>query len=156
MKKFLIAGVMLGLSASALADVTVVCQNTGYTANPDNFHSIVTQIKTSAFLIDVEGIHLENTVYPPSNPDKVGLQGLAATYSQPKQDKVVYLYETDNGSPEIGISRIEDNSDAVFADKTLYSNCTFEPNKGKGHGATTTSLDIETGRNKAVQTSWRF
>jgi hypothetical protein len=156
MKRFLIAGVALGLSVSVLADVTVVCKSTGYTANPDNFHSIVTQVKTSAFLIDGEGIHLGDVVYPPSNPDKVGLKGLAATYSQPKLDKIVYLYETDDGNPEIGISRIEDSSDTVFADKTLYSNCTFEPNKGKGHGAATTAFDVETGRSKVVQTSWRF
>lgn len=156
MKRFLIAGFALALSVPALADVVVICQSKGYTANPDDFHSIVTHVKTSAFTIDKEGIHLGDVVYLPSDPDKVGLKGLAATYFQPKADKMAYLYKTDDGKPEIGISRIENSSDTVFADKTLYSDCAFEPNTGKGHGATTTSLDIETGRSKTIRTSWRF
>ena len=110
-------------SLSAAAQEQLVCSEYGYTNNADNFHTIQKLPLTSTFLITSKSVTFGNETYTLIDSEEVGLKGLAITYLLVKENKLLYLYTTATGAKEVGISRIETDSDSLFEDKSVFANC---------------------------------
>lgn len=111
---------------------TLVCERYGHTDNPDDFHNIKLENKRSVFSLTSNKVTLDGVKYFLVNPSWVGLEGVALTYHSDNFNKVLYLYVTDKGDREVGISSIEPDSDTVFRDKTVFQGCDFKEEVADG------------------------
>jgi hypothetical protein len=134
------------VSFQALAG-TMECTQYGYTDKGEEFHNIPLKGRVSAFNFTGQEVSVGEDVYTLADPGMVGLEGLAVTYFQKDNSKVLYLYTNDKGDKEIGISHLKEDSDDMFKDKSLFAGCSFkEPSGGGTVGASKASLVIETRR----------
>lgn len=128
MKRILIA-MSLIWSAGAMAEV-MVCKQGGYAATAEEFHEIkVEDIAEARFEITPERVMNLNVAIPFEivDPSTVGFEDLdIKAYMNRTRNEVLYLYKNEEDKFEIGVSTLIDDSDAMYADKTLYTNCSFE------------------------------
>jgi len=108
------------------AEQQLVCQNYGYTDKAEDFHSIKTLPLVSTFKLEGSDVVFGDDVFKSVNPEMVGLEGLAITYYLDTEEKILYFYTNDEGQREVGISHVEKDSDTVFGDKSVFTNCAFE------------------------------
>jgi hypothetical protein len=133
MKQIIIA---LGLlwSVNAMATDVMVCKQGGYAANAEDFHNIkVEDIVETRFEITPERVINTNVgiVFDIVDPSTVGFEDLdIKAYMNRYRNEVLYLYKNDSKQLEIGVSALIDDSDAMYADKTLYTSCSFETTTG--------------------------
>ena len=146
MKRIVIA---LGLlwATAALGNDVMVCKKGGYTAEPENFHNIkVEPIVEGRFDITPERVVKLNigVVYDVVDPSTVGFENLdIKAYVNRGRTEVLYLYK--NGkNVEIGISELIDDSDAMYGDKTLYTDCSFETTTGGSQHAVASKSSLIT------------
>ena len=132
----------------------LVCHSYGHTNDSSEFHSIKVRLKETHFFFDQTGVTVGSRHYNPIDPAEVGLEGLAVTYLLEKEEQVLYLYRNDYGM-EIGVSYIDPDTDTIFADKSLYSDCNFNV-EGITHVVTREASGPETRRGQVVRTSSRF
>lgn len=159
MKRMVVA---LGLlwASTALADDIMVCKMGGYTAEPENFHNIkVEPIVEGRFDITPERVVKLNigVVYDVVDPSTVGFENLdVKAYVNRGRTEVLYLYK--NGkNVEIGISALIDDSDAMYGDKTLYTDCSFVSQGGGQHAvASKSSLISQAGAVNHALPVYRF
>lgn len=149
MKQIIIA---LGLlwSVNAMATDVMVCKQGGYAANAEDFHNIkVEGIVETRFEITPERIINTNVgiVFDIVDPSTVGFEDLdIKAYMNRYRNEVLYLYKNDSGQLEIGVSALIDDSDAMYADKTLYTSCSFEQQGGSQRAvASKSSLSLAQG-----------
>jgi len=123
-----VAVALLSLSAvSAFAGQgTMICKQWGYTDNPEHFHDIKVLSGTHNFEINGSRVTYAGKTFKSMDPEFVDMQGLAITYFNFNNDEVLYIYENEKGEQEVGISKLEDDSDTMFADKALYTDCSVE------------------------------
>jgi hypothetical protein len=155
MKRFIFVTLLL-VSAHTMASSAMVCKQYGYAATAEDFHSIKMEASDNTFLISKDKVSTKSgRLYQAVDPETVGFDHGTPTYLNEGSGEVLYLYQRKRKN-EIGISTLIPDSDAGFLDKELYSDCHFEPTKGNRHGVAGTSFDLEAGRAKATETSWRF
>lgn len=149
MKQIIIA---LGLlwSVNAMATDVMVCKQGGYAANAEDFHNIkVEDIVETHFEVTPERIINTNVgiVFNIVDPSTVGFEDLdIKAYMNRDRNEVLYLYKNDSNQLEIGVSALIDDSDAMYADKTLYTSCSFEPQGGSQRAvASKSSLSLAQG-----------
>lgn len=150
MKRIVIA---LGLlwTTAALGNDVMVCSKGGYTAEPENFHNIqIEPIVEGRFEVSTGQVVKLNigAVYYSVDPSTVGFddEGLdVKTYLNSTRHEVLYMYK--NGEQvEIGISTLIDDSDAMYADKTVYTECDLRQIGGSQHAvASKSSFSIAQG-----------
>lgn len=112
--------------AARAADQVLVCQNYGHTDKAEDFHSIKTLPLISRFKIEGTNVSFGTSTFKSVDPSMVGLEGLAITYFLDNEEKVLYLYTNDQGDREVGISRVEKDTDSVFGDKSVFTDCDFD------------------------------
>lgn len=108
---------------------TLVCERYGFTKEAEEFHRIKASKKQSVFKIAAAYVMYDGVKYETVNPGWVGLDGMAITYHTDKNNKLLYLYMTDAGEREVGISSIEPDSDTIFRDKAVFKDCQFKEGK---------------------------
>ena len=133
----------------------LVCQQYGYTNNPDNFHKIVSHPQVTIFHINEDEVVVGDNHYRMIDPSSLDMEGLAKTFYRKKTQKALYLYTSPWKTPQVGISRVAVNSDAGFEDKALYSKCAYL-STGGSNGLTESSFDPQARRAKAALPTWRF
>lgn len=131
-----IACVLVLVAGSAVAEETpkaafpqgdtLVCASYGFTTKAEEFHQIKATKKESVFKIAVGYVMYDGVRYDTVNPGWVGLDGMAITYHTDKNNKLLYLYVTDAGEKEVGISSLELDSDTLFQDKAVFKDCQFK------------------------------
>lgn len=115
-----------GVNADASEKIqTLVCEQYGHTDNPDDFHNIITMPKVTTFIVDGADVTFDNKRFVSVDPETVGLEGLAVTYILDKEEQLLYLYTNEQGEREVGVSHLEENSDSIFQDKSVYTSCKF-------------------------------
>lgn len=117
---------MSAMAAEKASTETLVCKQYGFTDKAEKFHHIKASKKESSFEITAAYVMHDGVKYTTVNPGWVGLDGLAITYHTDKNNKLLYLYVTDAGEREVGISSLELDSDAIFQDKAVYKDCHFK------------------------------
>lgn len=158
MKRILIA-MSLIWSAGAMAEV-MVCKQGGYAATAEEFHEIkVEDIAEARFEITPERVMNLNVGIPFEvvDPSTVGFEDLdIKAFMNRARNEVLYIYK--NGKKtEIGISQLIDDSDAMYADKTLYTSCEFEQQGGSQHVvASKSAYAVKTGGVKDTLPLYRF
>lgn len=105
---------------------TLVCEQYGFAGDAEKFHKIKANKKQSVFKITAASVIYEGVQYDSVNPGWVGLDGMALTYHSEKNNKLLYLYVTDKGEREVGLSSIELDSDTIFQDKAVFQGCQFK------------------------------
>lgn len=114
------------LAGSAVAGEgadALVCNAVGYTKDPEQFHDIPVREKTNIFLLGNNAVVFRDKVFVSVDPETVGLQGLATTYSLEEDSRILYIYQDEQGETNVGISHLEPDSDAGFTDKSVYARC---------------------------------
>lgn len=124
--KIAVALLSLGVSAAFAGDGTMVCKQWGYTDNPEKFHEIKILKGEHNFEINGSCVTYADKIYKSMDPEFVDMAGLAITYFNFNNDEVLYIYENEKGEQEVGISKLEDDSDVMFADKAVYTDCSVE------------------------------
>lgn len=132
----------------------LICQGYGYIPSLDGASNIQAKMKKSRFFFNRDGAIIGGRRFTPMDPAEVGLEGLAVTYFSEEDDSVLYLYQND-GKVEIGISHIDRDTDTIFSDKAMYTDCYFN-DRGNGHVITAEVRDVEGGGSSASKTSLHF
>lgn len=146
MKHVLIA---LGLlwTTAALGNDVLVCKESGYTAEPENFHDIKVEPSVAGrFEITPERVIQLNigVVFDIVDPSTVGFENLdIKAYINRARHEVLYLYKNGKNT-EIGISTLVDDSDVFYGDKTLYASCSFEVTPGGSQHAVASKSSLVT------------
>ena len=143
---FSAAGV--GVAAPINPPAVVICESYGYTSDVTKFHSIKTDKQVTEFVVSSDFVTANGVFYSQVRPSWVGLDGLAATYHDRKSNKLLYLYVTDRGEREVGVSAIEPDSDTIFRDKAVYKDCRFK----EGVSSDSTNQVLRTSK-RGVQSS---
>lgn len=152
---FLVAS--LFFATTAMADEFMVCKQYGYTDKGEEFHSIKTHDLENTFTLQRNSVTIGGTEYTAVDPAIVGFEPGTIAYYYRAEKKVLYFYM--NGKKrEIGISRLNADSDDFFSDKHLFADCSFkQPKGGDQHAvAPKPSSFIETGRIGPTVQVYRF
>lgn len=140
-----IALIIVLLSFSVNAE-TLVCQEWGYSPNPEGFHSIKLEKIESTFYVSDEKVtkYPIGTTYSKVDPATVGLEDIQAeTYKVGLE--LLYIYK-DKGAIRIGVSHLVEDSDVYFGDKELFSDCSYaKPSGGSKDVAASKSLFVVEG-----------
>lgn len=150
----LLTGVLVSLlSLGALADDApngLICGEYAYVGNAEQPDHLVMQPVSNAFLLTGSGVIHGSRSYMAVNPKAVGLEeGVAKTYYDALHNKVLYIYQQDNGLVNIGVSSLVKSTDTGFKDKSVYTQCTYLFQPGLNN-------DIEIGYGKATKAVYRF
>lgn len=113
-------------SHASAAEQTLVCKQYGHTDKAEDFHSIKTLPLTSTFKLEGTNVVFGDVTFKSVDPSMVGLEGLAITYYLANEEKILYFYMNDEGNREVGISHVEEDSDTIFGDKSLFTDCNFD------------------------------
>jgi hypothetical protein len=129
MKQLFVGVVVSLLSLSAVADDMpngILCGEYGHVDSAEDFDRIEMKPITNAFLMSGSSIVHGSSSYMEINPKAVGLEeGIAKTYFQASHNRVLYIYQQENGMVNIGVSHLVKDSDAGFEDKSVYTQCTY-------------------------------
>jgi hypothetical protein len=125
MRKFVMLLLLSLVSLSAMAK-TMQCTEFGHTDLSADGQPMKMTKRVTSFNIEDDKVIVGADVYVMGDPSKVDLEGLAITYFQQDDDKVLYLYINEQDQEEIGISRLRHDSDDMFEDKSVFSGCSFE------------------------------
>lgn len=129
MKQLLVGVVISLLSLSAVAEDMpngILCGEYGHVDSAEEFDRIEMKPITNAFVMSGSSIVHGSSSFMEISPKAVGLEeGVAKTYYQASQNRVLYVYRQENGMLNIGISHLVKDSDAGFEDKSVYTQCTY-------------------------------
>lgn len=114
---------LLLLAGAAQADETLMCGQYGYTDKSEDFHQMNLLPLISIFEIDKEEARFGNEVFKKFDASRVEMDGLAKTYFQPESNKLLYVYTNEQGTQEVGISLLKEDTDDLFADKSVFTGC---------------------------------
>jgi hypothetical protein len=115
--------ILMLLAGVVQADETLMCGQYGYTDKSENFHRMNLLPLISIFEVSKDEVKFGNEVFKKSDPKLVDMDGLATTYVQPDSNKLLYVYKNEQGKQEIGISLIKEDTDDLFADKSVFTDC---------------------------------
>jgi len=115
--------VLMLLAGIAQADETLMCGQYGYTDKSEDFHQMNLLPLISIFEISKEEAKFGNEVFKKFDAKRVDMEGLAKTYFQPESNKLLYVYVNEQGAREIGISVLKEDTDDLFADKSVFTGC---------------------------------
>lgn len=141
MKKFVFAALVLW-SSLALSLETMVCTQYGHTDNPEEFHTMERESLVTVFITSPNFIAAGDEQYNPVDPEDYDMKGLANTYLSSTKNKILYLYTNEYGEKEIGISRLEDGTDTLFKDKSVFAKCSILE-RGSEHVASSATPAVE-------------
>lgn len=129
MKQLIVGVVVSLLSLVAVAEETpngLICGEYGHVDNADDFDRVPMQPISNAFLLIGDNVIHGSASYMAVSPVAVGLEeGIAKTYYQASRNRVLYIYQQENGMVNIGVSHLTKDSDAGFEDKSVYTQCTY-------------------------------
>jgi len=119
---------LCAMASSAMAD-NLVCTGYGYTPNPEDFHSIKVD-PIEPYMFTVTNAHITTqvgAVYSKVDPSIVGFEELdVAAYVDSGNHHVLYIYKNGKNT-EVGISALVDDSDTMYGDKELFTQCSSKP-----------------------------
>lgn len=121
MRSVLFASLLL--AGAAQADETLMCGQYGYTDKSEDFHQMNLLPLISIFEINKDEAKFGNEVFKKFDASRVEMDGLAKTYFQPESNKLLYVYTNEQGTREIGISLLKEDTDDLFADKSVFTGC---------------------------------
>jgi hypothetical protein len=131
---------LLLLAGSVQAGETMMCGQYGYTDKSEDFHQINMLPLISVFEISKDQVQFGDEVFKKFDAKRVDMEGLAKTYFQPESNKLLYVYVNEQGKREIGISLLKEDTDDMFADKSVFTGCEAKMTKREEVVATKTSL----------------
>ena len=146
---------MIADVVQAQAGDILICEGYGYTANMGGYETIQPKPHHSQFSFNDGMAKLANENYVQLDAADMGFARNSVVFYRKEDNKLLYLYEGKEGL-EVGVSRINQDSDSILEDMAIYSNCHFTPKKEMRNGVTTATLDFEKGATKASQTTLRF
>lgn len=114
---------LLLLVGSVHAEETLMCGQYGYTDKSEDFHQMNLLPLISIFEIGKEEAKFGDEVFKKFDASRVEMDGLAKTYFQPESNKLLYVYTNERGTREIGISLLKEDTDDLFADKSVFTGC---------------------------------
>lgn len=132
--------VLLLAVGSVQAEETLMCGQYGYTDKGEDFHQMTLLPLISIFEISKDQVQFGKDVFKEFDPKRVEMDGLAKTYFQPESNKLLYVYVNEQGEQEIGISLLKEDTDDLFADKSVFTGCEAKMTKREEVVATKTSL----------------
>jgi len=131
---------LLLLAGSVQAEETLMCGQYGYTDKSEDFHQINMLPLISVFEISKDQVQFGDEVFKKFDAKRVDMEGLAKTYFQPESNKLLYVYVNEQGKREIGISLLKEDTDDLFADKSVFTGCEAKMTKREEVVATKASL----------------
>jgi hypothetical protein len=131
---------LLLLAGSVQAGETLMCGHYGYTDKSEDFHQMNMLPLISVFEIGKDQVQFGDEVFKKFDAKRVDMEGLAKTYFQPESNKLLYVYVNEQGKREIGISLLKEDTDDLFADKSVFTGCEAKMTKREEVVATKTSL----------------
>lgn len=139
-RMFFVFCMLVGSVASS--NELLVCQQWGYTPYPEDFHNIKTEPLEYVFNISPNKVTTAiGRVYEVVDPRTVGFENLdIVAYQTPGSDHVLYVYKKGSRT-EIGISQLVDDSDALYGDKELFTDCHYKP-EGASQGVVASKLSF--------------
>lgn len=131
---------LLLLAGSVQAEETLMCGQYGYTDKSEDFHQINMLPLISIFEISKDQVQFGDEVFMKFDAARVEMEGLAKTYFRPESNKLLYVYVNEQGKREIGISLLKEDTDDLFADKSVFTGCEAKKTKHEEVVVSKTSL----------------
>lgn len=124
----LITTLLVSLAVKANED-SFVCHQYGFTQDPERFHSLSMSPQVHTFDITADRVIYQGRLFIGVEPRDYDFDDTVVTYLNAERNEILYFYLVDE-QPEIGISRLVEDSDTFFSDKALFTHCSFIPKGG--------------------------
>ena len=128
--KLIITALLILCSVNAFAG-TMVCQEWGYANSPEEFHNIKLEKLENHFVISPEGTvwSASGRTYTKVDPEQYDLVDPNVTVYKLGLE-LLYVYK-EGKNTNIGISHLVEDSDSLFGDKELFSDCKLTAESSK-------------------------